>query len=187
MGIFKISTRNPSVGWCCGGLGFAHWSRNNLFPRKSLYDVQKQRERAARELCDLSSQSSSALQEKGGQLPDGAAPTFCSAITSTFCTLQLFHGILRLWHSWAELLEVCAHHMPRACLFRSLKRGGSVFYCSFLEILVLLLSPPLEGVDVCLWLCFLDTGNVSRSSMSSSFCTAAGPGVLARGGFIAKG
>lgn len=103
-GVFLISMKNSSVGWCCGGLGFAHWSRNNLFPRKSLYDAQKQRERAARELCDQSSQSSSALQEKGGQLPDGAAPTFCSAITSTFCTLQLFHGILRLWHSWAELL-----------------------------------------------------------------------------------
>lgn len=66
----------------------------------------------------------------------GKVQTFCSAKTST---LQLFHGIFRLGHSRAEPLEVCAHHIPNLLLTVT---TGCVFYCSFLEILVLLLSVP---------------------------------------------
>lgn len=149
----STATRNPSVGSCHGGPGFAYWSRNNLFPRKSLSRCSK------RELCDLNSQNSSALQEEQvscqmGQLQPFALerPALCSFSTGSSgcgiprqgsfrCVPTTSSGPISSGSSCTDVFSTALFLKSWCC-------------CSPL---------PSKGVNVCLWLCLLNSGNVRRS------------------------
>ena len=114
----STTTRKLSAGSCCGSLGFAYWSRNNLFPRKSLswYSKREQPERfviwAANlkiaQLCRKSKVNCQMGQLQAFALPRPACFALCSFyMESSGC------DIIR-----QRPFRCVPTRSPRACLFR---------------------------------------------------------------------